>query len=334
MSNNTRIPLLFQRLKDAGFDRAYVRKAALPDWWDESVLETTDGYAQTLTLLSRNLGLDLRSLQNAEVPVACREFGVTCFKKKQNDAEDDVKQAQCIAARAAQLVSHALPLPFTAVPPGATEIRATICKGMNQWVDFEGLLDYCWDIGIPVLHVSRFPKGAHKMDGMAARIKGRPVIVLSKNSHYSALLLFVLAHELGHIASGHLAENGLLIDEKIENDDDNEHEIAANAFAVELLTGSPDRAYRAVRNMTAQQLADAAQRVSEREGVYPGVVALNYAWNKGQRVVGQAALALLEPEANAVAAVHARMRSRLDWERLPAESRRFLLYVTGADKAF
>jgi hypothetical protein len=324
------MPQLFQRLAEYGYDRPYVRKVALPAWWDESVAETPDGYAQTLTLLSRNLGLDLQSLRDSSSQIRCRDFGVTRYKMKQTHMDGDMMQAHCIAARAAELACYALQTPIIPFPPSAAEIRATICKGAKKWVDLDALVAYCWDMGVPVLHVSQFPKHSRKMDGLAARIKGRPAIVLSKNSRYSAWLLFVLAHELGHIVSNHLDEAGMFVDEKVERDDDSEMEVEANEFAVELLTGQRDRSYWVSGNISTPKLAESARIASERDGVDPGVVALNYAWNKGHWAVGQGALALLEPDANPMEAIQARMCARVDWERLPDDSRRFLLRVTGA----
>lgn len=89
-----------------------------------------------------------------------------------------------------------------------------------------------------------------------------------------------------------------------------EAEITANTFAVEMLTGKPDTAYWVPRNLSAQELADWAQRASLRDTVDPGVVALSYAWNKGHWAVGLSALRIIEPNADAIAAVHARMCAR------------------------
>lgn len=334
LANANPMSSLFQRLATFGFDRPYVRKVALPDWWNDHVAETEDGYAQTLMLLSRNLGLDIRSLQNAEAKLECRTFGKTCYKMKRSVAEDQLRQAHCIAARAAQLACFATSVSPALMPLTAKEIRAHICKSKDRTVDFGALLDYCWELGIPVLHVSHFPKGARKMDGMAARVKGRPVIILSKTDHFSAKLLFLLAHELGHVILNHIGDSGMVLDEKIDRESVDEVEIAANTFAVELLTGKPDTAYWVPRNLIAQELADWSQSVGKRDQVDPGVVALNYAWQKGHWPVVQLALGIIEPKADAVAAVHTQMCARLDWDRLPAESRRFLFKVTGAeDKA-
>ena len=52
--------------------------------------------------------------------------------------------------------------------------------------------------------------------------------------------LFILAHELGHIALGHIEEDGVLIDESMDHNVQDQEEADANAFAIELLTGDKD----------------------------------------------------------------------------------------------
>lgn len=53
------------------------------------------------------------------------------------------------------------------------------------------------------------------MDAVAIKVSERPVIALTKKHKHASGVLFGLAHELGHIACGHLENNSLLIDEKL-----------------------------------------------------------------------------------------------------------------------
>ncbi|MCV5275516.1 ImmA/IrrE family metallo-endopeptidase, partial [Escherichia coli] len=77
-----------------------------------------------------------------------------------------------------------------------------------------------------------------KMAGLALMRHGRPVIVLTQPQKYGYMLLD-LAHELGHIARGHLnAENGQChIDAKIENASTDNIEKEANEFAFQVISG-------------------------------------------------------------------------------------------------
>ncbi len=327
MAQQTFVKSLFQRLNGIGFDSSYIRSVALPEWWDESMTETEDGLAQTLILLSRNLHLDLNALWDENRPLECNTVGATPFKKSRNVTEDRLRQAQCIAVRAAQLACEAVGTPVNALPELAKEVRSSILE-KGELVDFNALLDYCWQLGIPVLHVSEFPKKAHKMEGMAAEIKGRPVIVLSKNQKYSAWQVFILAHELGHIVSRHTSSDQMVFDESMDQSSKDEMEVAANNFAFELLLGRKAR-YR-TNDSTPRSLAESATNQGRKDCVDPGVIVLNYAWVQNEWAVANAALKILEPNANAVGLVRTKMHNLLDWERLPADSQRFLAKVTGA----
>jgi hypothetical protein len=324
---------LYRRLADAGLSRTFVRKIALPDWWEDKIARNPAGYAEALCILSDHLSIDLRALQDPNTTLECRPFLATRNKVRQGLSEDDLAWAKCLCVRAAQSACFAMPIPPTPVPATASGMRQIIGKDAYH-VSLEALLDYCWSLGVPVLHVSQFPPGAKKPDGMVARVGGRYAVVLSKNSRYSAWLLFILAHELGHIALGHLKENGVFLDDEqnwTPNGEDEENQ--ANNFAIELLTGQPDTIYRGSAPLTATRLADAARLTGQTIRVDPGVIALNYArsipdgpyWG-----LAVAAMKALEPDADAIQTVHSRMRAHLNWDALSDESRDFLLRITGA----
>src|SRR5262249_3747340 len=143
------------------------------------------------------------------------------------------------------------------------------------------LIDYCWSLGIPVIHLSSFPN-AKRPDGLCASVKGRPVIVLCKKVMRSAWLLFILAHELGHVALGHIEDDGVLIDESMSDNVKDKEEDDANAFAIELLTGNADERFSSSgRWPNATQLAEVALETGTRLRIDPGHIVLNYAHTMG-----------------------------------------------------
>jgi hypothetical protein len=102
-------------------------------------------------------------------------------------------------------------------------------------VSLVALLDWCAGANIPVLHIDKLP--GKKMTGLVVRQDGRFAIVLSKKGTPSHLL-FHLAHELGHIANGHLEGNGCVIDQRIGDADAGDaDEKEADAYAIRLLNG-------------------------------------------------------------------------------------------------
>jgi IrrE N-terminal-like domain len=325
------ITKLYRRLGEVGLTRAYIKRTALPSWWDDDVASNPSGYAQGLLLLSRHLGLDLASMQSEDEPVRLRDFGTCKFKKRSDVSEDALALARVLATRAAQLAASAVSIPAETIPINAAEIRQQILSDDAHWVGLKQLLSYCWSIGLPVLHLDHFPTNAKRPDGFAARVNGRPVIVLCRHAKNSAWLLFILAHELGHLALGHVPNEGTLIDEKLDEGSIDVEEQQANAFAIELLTGRTSRRFISTdRWPNANALAQLAMETGRRSMIDPGHIVLNYAHSMGKTFfpVAQAALKILEPNDDAVARVRSKMAENLDWSRLPEDSSEFLMKVT------
>jgi hypothetical protein len=322
---------LYRRLSSVGLTRAFVRKTALPSWWDDEIALNPAGYAQALLLLSRHLGLELRSLQEDSVSIRLKNFGVCKYKMRADVTEDELALARVLATGAAQFATEAMPMPSRLLPIRAGEIRQQILDRGVPWVGLDTLIEYCWSIGIPVLHLDHFPTNTRRPDGFAARVQGRPAIVLCRKTRFSAWLLFILAHELGHIALCHIPDGGTLLDEHVDQASQDDEEKQANAFALELLTGKANcRFFPCGRWPNAHELAQDACQIGRQQMIDPGHIVLNYAHAMGNSffAVGNAALKLLEPHADAVGLVRAKMAKYLDWSRLPEDSSEFLMRVT------
>ncbi|MGC4005756.1 MAG: hypothetical protein QM811_22605 [Pirellulales bacterium] len=198
---------IYSRLVAVGMPAAFVKNYALPDWWDDSAATDEAAITQFCMFISRHLGFNLGSLfgtlEDSRTPVTFEEPSACKFKKQSGRTNNDVRIASAIASSAAELTACATTAAYTPLP-SAKDIRESILNDGNRWIGLDELLNYCWSIGVPVIHVSHFPRTAKKMDGMVVMTDSRPVIVISKNAKYSAWLLFVLAHEIGHIALGHV----------------------------------------------------------------------------------------------------------------------------------
>lgn len=325
---------LYRRLRAVGLTKHYVRKSILPAWWDDRVATNPAGYAEGLIYLSRHLGLDLATLQDPSQPAAFRDFGACKFKKSKNTAEADLALARAMGTRLAQLADLATTAPYQPLPRSAAMIRGEILGQGEPWVSLGNLMDYCWSLGVPVLHLSGFSK-AKRPDGMTAMVNGRPVVVLCKKHGHSAWLLFILAHELGHIALGHIENDGVLIDESVKHNVRDEEEEAANAFAVELLTGNEESRFTTSgRWPNARELAESALEIGRGMRIDPGHLVLNYAHSMGPGffAVANAALSRIEPKKDALDLARRKMAEHLDWSSLPEESSEFLMRMSQAEK--
>ena len=195
------------------------------------------------------------------------------------------------------------------------------------------LLDYCWSLGVPVVHLTSFLK-SKQPDGLAVQVRERPVIVLCKKMRAPAWLLFILAHELGHVVLGHIPDGGALIDENVKTNELDAEEREANAFAVELLTGDKECGFHTTgRWPNAPTLAARAMEIGREHKIDPGHVVLNYAHTMGSEFypVANAALALLVPNRDGLKIVRRKLAEHLDWSSLPEDSSEFLMRVSQAE---
>ena len=319
---------LYARLEQAGLDRKFIRETLLPDWWDDAIAEHPTGYAEARLRIARALGLSLHQL-DSEDPLGemLGETRLRC-KTRRGTEPYSIRWTIALAKRAAELATRATPKPYEPLPETASQIRDAILQ-QHPWVSLGNLLAYCWQHGIPVIPLRAKPRKSKRMDGLIVRVGERPVIVLACGYRYSARLLFIVAHELGHWVCGHLSDQPIFAEESIAREAENHEEAEANWFAVELLTGKPDSAYWTPRFLTASQLSEGARKAGARDRVDPGVVALNYAWNQGTWEVGMGALKILEPEPKGMLLLQQRMLESLEWSRLHEEDAQLLLRLTG-----
>lgn len=254
----------------------------MPEWWSPEI-ESTPGAAQRAKLyLARALSLQIRAFSENPPRVAFDLPVEKRFKLSSRTSESDVAVAVALAKSASRIALGSMGNEYSPLPNSAAQIRSQILSSGAPWVGLNQLLDLCWDTGIPVLHLASPLLGKKKMDGIAMSIKGRPSIVLS-NVRKQGFLLFHLAHELGHIALGHLSENDAIVDDEITNkvpeEGRNCQEVEADRFAIELLTGNADTRLALPRLVRASALADIAIRFGRDRQIDPTHAVLNVAHN-------------------------------------------------------
>ena len=347
MNSNATDPMsaLYQRLRKVGLKKKFVLQTILPEWWEDDVARTPAGYAQGLMILSRYAGLDISTLRDDSSELVFRGHGTCKFKKAARTQISELELTQAMAARAAHLAHAAAKKALLSPLRSASEIRQEVLASGAPWVNLQSLIDYCWKQGIPVLHVSRFPNGSKKADGIAAMVQGRPVIVLCRKEDCAAKQLFILAHEIGHIALDHVADDSVLIDEEMgKNERDNE-ERDADEFALQLLGGNPvASSIQCDGRLKSSELATKAEAIGHSLQVDPGHIVLKYAHHmtahssRGifrNRIWASAngCLNSLCANPSALTLIRRRMEDGLDWSSLPEDSREFLRRVSGIEPA-
>lgn len=317
-------------LSALGINRGYLTGTILPSWWEPEVLNTQNGFLETAMLIHQRTGLPLAPLFTGRAKPATAQSNVR-FKKSKGVTEDAVRTAHLIARQVAEAVASTKLPPPPAILPGAADLHSMLKdQGHLAWVTLEDLLQYCWEIGIPVVHTSKFPPGTRKPDGMAVCSEsGRPVIVLCKDSPRPAWMVFILAHELGHIALDHVPKGGAVVDGNLESASGEDEERQANEFASVLLTGKPDLGLSSHGPMIASGLARAARDFAKRYRISPGVAALNWGFNTGNWRVANGAVKILEESQNALEMIRRSGSGALDWDSLSQDTAEWLETMTG-----
>jgi hypothetical protein len=283
-------------------------RAALPEWASEAVHHEA-GRIELEGFVARHFGYRLRSdggFEPAALPQAV-------FKVRRDTDPSDVVAARGYGTAVARAVARATRTPWNGMPPDAAGLRALALEAADGrgWVDFAALVEASWRLGIPVIHLPELPVGGRKPDGLATFVGGRPVAVLLKSQSLAEWMVFILAHELGHVALGHLShdDGAAVVDEKVSLADEepaaagagaqDDQEREANAFASAVLVpGGTQLTLGPPPWRNAEGLAVLAIQFGKAQGICPGHAVLNAVKNstrggKTPFALGMAALKVL-----------------------------------------
>jgi hypothetical protein len=283
---------MIARVSALGFPRAYV-EAQVPNWWSSNAYGSKSALAHAELTVARRLGLDIKSLLEGR-PTLAQKLKAK-YKRATRYSASDVAPSTAICVALAEAVAANLRAPYERLPRRPAEIRDFLFAHGAKRISLSALVMYSWHIGVPVIHASRLPAGLAKVDGLVVGTKTRPVVVLSKQSRFHAWLLFILAHELGHIAHGHVESGELLIDEAFEGltqevEGNDSEELQANEFALELLNGTANPTYDVSLDDAPVSVAKRAMELSKDGRVDPGHILLVQARRTGQWQEANAAL--------------------------------------------
>ncbi len=327
MTQTISMSTLQSKLDQLGLWEDYIYDNALPSWWNKELESKPVAVLEGAGYIAKRLGLDLKSLLTENEQLRFKPQPQTKFKQRLSEC-DHLQVAQGLAHRLAEMVAYGTHVDFTSLPSDVSQIREQILTS-SPIINLTALLDYCWQQGIAVVHFHNFPKSTKKMDGMIQSHLNRPVIVISANLKHSARLSFILAHELGHLALGHLTE-GILIDEEIKLGSQYEEEHLANQFAVNLLLGNCDNCLGNKRIFNNSQLLKyAQQKAEENPTISSDSIVLNYAWHNNNWGMTTKALDKLEPSANGQQIINQYLADKLDWDKFDDDSYEYLEKVLG-----
>lgn len=328
---------LFKSFKGLGLTAAQVRRL-MPEWWDDEAAREEGGLLELQMLLARRLNVSLASLQ-AAVPLPAFRETTQRFKTVHPEGSSQLAVAASIGHGLAQLLASAA----TDTPPTAEMSPQALRQELlaaNPTVTLEGLCNWMWTHGLPVVHVTGWPEGLRRPDAMCVRVGKQPVTMIVRKEKAPSRLAYLVAHELGHVMSGHLraANNAVLVDEALPVDDQrtfsDEDEIEADAYAMTVLGG--DLLLSTCRSLLGPKyseltLAVAALRVCKDKPLDAGQVILGWGRLSEDWQLTNKALKYLMTTQSAPVVINDVALAHIDANSLSADGRDHLARLTAME---
>ena len=309
-----------------------VISAAWPDWWSDAADASPSAQAELRFTLARKLGLDPRSLLAEEAPRFLWNEAAK-YKNFSGDNDKDRPAITSFGASIGRMLIKGVPNYQPIEGTSAATIRSSILAN-QPFIRLEHILAMTWGIGVPTVHLRVYPLSAKRMCAMAVRTRERASILLARDSQYPASIAFHLAHEVGHVALGHVEEDSALVDmeypgQSQENADD--EELAADRYALELLTGDPDFTVEKLgQGRSARQLAQEALKIGPANHIEPGTLALCYGHITQEWPTVQAAMAHIYDNPIPAWSITNQIAAReIRWDLIGDENASFLHAVLG-----
>lgn len=250
--------------------RKRVRQAGVPaDVVDRLLAIAPRGAA--VTALARAFAWTRDALL-AGVPVARAVAAPVRFKAIRSQ-EASESPLVTLAYTLSEIVrAHANRAPYNTIPNDPIGIRRE-ARDRNGQVTLESLLRWMWAAGIAVIPLH----GGGGFSAAVWMVDDVPVVVLKEAREVAAFWLFDLAHELGHIARGHVAATGLVdVDSPRPSAQDHDEQEASD-FALELLLPDHAALLRAVRDDARGnylRFKGAVATVARRADLNPGILGM------------------------------------------------------------
>lgn len=331
---------IYQAVSAIGLTRAQVRRL-LPDWWDPALEKERGGAAELAMHVSRRLSVELLPLLSGQI-VPKGAMASVAYKHSVNIEASSLSAASFIASSLAQAVLAALPIPYVPLPQDPGDLRALAMRDRTGQFGFSALLELCWAHGIPVIPLPHLPVGVRKMDGAALQLGGRPAIVIAKKKSSRAWLSFILAHEIGHIALGHLRPGSSIIDVSLQETSTYATELStdgqeaeADGFALQTLGGDEVTAHVTEWPVLAApvDIAVLARGAAGAVGIEAGHFVLRYAFLTKRWPTALTALNFLSEDLDPEGALLQQLRSHLDLSRVADDLQDLVSQITGWDGA-
>ena len=330
---------LYKTVKGLGLTRAQARRL-LPSWWSLEIEKQRDGIAELAMHLGRRLSLDVGALLSGQIRPSGAVASIA-FKHRAGVESSSMQPASFIASSLVHTIVAAMPTNYEKLPARAEEIQTYVRQLSGGMVSFDALVDLCWQRGIPVIPLPHLPVGVRKMDGAALQDGNRPAIVIAKRKSSRAWLSFILAHEIAHIALGHLKPGSSIVDVSLQDmatyateSAQDTQETDADAFALQILGGAVAESTIAAwpSRFSPVEIAAAARGAGQKSGIEPGHLVLRFAFKTRRWAECVTALGFLTEDLDAEGELIRKLRSHIDIDLVAEDLQDMVMQITGYEK--
>lgn len=330
---NTRSRSFKEELQRLGIAKDAI-EAVWPIWWSDEAERSMSAQAEMRFTVAKRLGLSPKSVIGEYQPEFVWRHNA---KFKGFSKYGGIEQA-ALTSFGVALGRHL----ERGVPESRTSLEnladpANIRKIVLASSPFVSLLDICavcWGVGIPVVHLRVFPLSAKNMVAMAVKTLHGFAILVGKDAMFPAPTAYHVAHELGHIAAGHLLESDAIIDlEELKEQSGRDcEEREANEFALELLTGQKSPSLKfASSPKSGLELAGAVKSASAERQIEPGTLALCYGYQTSDWETAYAALNhIYKCKHDVWCFLNNTATKQLDWTAYKDDEKAYIRAVMGA----
>lgn len=278
----------------------------------------------------KGLGWDLRAA-DVVVPRAS-DLGMSiAFKASRFNGDPMSSGMVRLAVACSESILTVLDVPRFAGLPAAPDARRSAFNS-EGFVTLRSLVDWAWGLGVVVIPLH----GRGVFCAASWSIRDSPVVVLKDSRSSAVFWLFDLAHELGHIAGGHVHGTGIVDVDQLGPDENivDVQEREANAYALSLLLGDHSALVESVRRESRGnylRFKDAVATVARHANVSPGLLGMVAAYELSE--IGQpkdrwgSATNLAAPDGDGREQVETELRTRLDAREMTGEDAALLSAV-------
>jgi len=288
---------IYKEIKACGVSKALVRKA-LPDWWNDELLSSKNGLFQFAHLLRRRFGIHTDFSAEDKVSFTLEKTSLQ-FKKRGGTPLERLKDSTFLSLAGSKAISRVLLGNQITQNISGLESKLLECEELS----LKTVLELLWSCGLPVLYVDSYSSNTARPAAVVSKFNNFYAISLSHKHKSPSIQLFILLHEIGHILSGHLVEDGALTDITITElgeqltDSSDAQESEADDFALRILRKGFDleKALLELKPLERPgQLAIKAKELSQKYKINSGHFILSYGRRTSNWILTHQALRFIE----------------------------------------